>query len=59
MSSLGNWKFVYPVTQVLQRKTEEAAAATKRLKDLLEARKSSKENCTNGMSEAWTFLSLL
>lgn len=35
-------------TKVLQRKTEEAAAATKRLKDLLEARKSSKENCTNG-----------
>lgn len=27
--------------QVLQRKTEEAAVATKRLKELLEARKSS------------------
>jgi kinesin family protein 4/21/27 len=29
------------VLQVLQRKTEEAAMATKRLKELLEARKSS------------------
>lgn len=38
--------------QVLHRKTEEAAAATKRLKELLEARKSSKENTTNGISEA-------
>ena len=30
-----------PFLQVLQRKTEEAAVATKRLKELLEARKSS------------------
>jgi hypothetical protein len=30
-----------PFFQVLQRKTEEAAMATKRLKELLEARKSS------------------
>lgn len=35
--------------QVLQRKTEEAAAATKRLKEILEARKSTKENTSNGM----------
>ena len=35
--------------QVLQRKTEEAAAATKRLKELLEARKSNKENATSGI----------
>ncbi|KAG0589833.1 hypothetical protein KC19_1G052000 [Ceratodon purpureus] len=35
-------------TKVLHRKTEEAAAATKRLKELLEARKSNKENVTNG-----------
>ena len=30
--------------QVLQRKTEEAAMATKRLKELLEARKSNRDN---------------
>jgi kinesin family protein 4/21/27 len=35
--------------QVLQRKTEEAAAATKRLKEILEARKSTKENTSNGI----------
>ncbi len=38
--------------QVLHRKTEEAAAATKRLKELLEARKSSKDNTTTGITGA-------
>lgn len=45
--------------QVLHRKTEEAAAATKRLKELLEARKSSKENTTNGTLECLFCLLLL
>ncbi|CAK9197643.1 unnamed protein product [Sphagnum troendelagicum] len=33
---------------VLQRKSEEAAAATRRLKEVLEARKSTKEHASNG-----------
>lgn len=45
-----NWLVVHPgAMQVLQRKTEEAAAATKRLKEILEARKSTKENTSNGI----------
>lgn len=44
---LGKNKLLYLTTedflQVLQRKTEEAAMATKRLKELLEARKSSRD----------------
>jgi hypothetical protein len=35
--------------QVLQRKSEEAAAATRRLKEVLEARKSTKEHASNGV----------
>lgn len=33
--------------QVLQRKTEEASMATKRLKELLESRKTSRETSSN------------
>ena len=36
-----NFSFSYFSCQVLQRKTEEASLATKRLKELLESRKSS------------------
>ncbi len=43
--------------QVLQRKSEEAAAATRRLKEVLEARKSTKEHASNGDSSL--FLCLL
>jgi kinesin family protein 4/21/27 len=38
------------IIQVLQRKTEEAAMATKRLKELLEARKNSSCRDTLGMN---------
>lgn len=41
--------------QVLQRKTEEAAMATKRLKELLEARKSSTRD-TSGICFSYTFI---
>lgn len=47
-----SYKLLYKITkyflQVLQRKTEEAAMATKKLKELLEARKSSSRD-TSGM----------
>lgn len=35
---------IHVACQVLQRKTEEAAMATKRLKDLLDSRKASRES---------------
>jgi kinesin family protein 4/21/27 len=42
--------------QVLQRKSEEAAAATRRLKEVLEARKSTKEHASNGVSSLSLFV---
>lgn len=40
----------YSLLQVLQRKTEEAATAMRRLKELQEARKSSRDTAPNGIS---------